>query len=55
MAPGNVYPITAVCKQLVATLHSNPSRLTVRPPLTNSTAVQTDELLRKVAKLPYLQ
>lgn len=49
------YPTIAALKELMAVRHNDPSWLNLRPPLTNLTATQRDELLAKVAALPYLR
>lgn len=49
------YPTIAALKEIMAVRHNDPSWLNLRPPLTNLTETERDELLDKVAALPYLQ
>lgn len=48
------FPTIAALKQIVAFLHSDPSWLNVRPPLTNLTTEEADVLFARVRELPYL-
>jgi 4-hydroxy-tetrahydrodipicolinate synthase len=48
------YPSIAALKQIMAYIHNDPSWLNLRPPLTNLTMTQSDELLSQVTALPYL-
>lgn len=51
---GTLQTIPAL-KQIKAMMQSDPSWLNVRPPLTNLTMAEADELLAKVTELPYLR
>lgn len=49
------FPTIAALKQIMALVHSDPSWLNLRPPLTMLTPDEADELIGKIATLPYLQ